>query len=525
MTTVLLVRESRVSAPLLRFLEQELWGLPPWRLRMLSRPSETSVVDHTNNLPRASAGSFQPVAGAQQPARIEGPSNPVETIAFGVGLVLLFLRTSMIHQLQPVLMGFNLRLLYVFGLPALLGVVVVGGVQRSFRRRPAFYWAGFAVWMAVATPFSAWRMGSVILFTGYLRTDLIMLFIIGGLVRSWQGCKLMMYAIAWGAVVNIFTGRLLGAEERFSGRLGLEFGSISNPNDFAGHLLFTLPFLLWVGLSARSVVVRSAALLGVFYGIYIVLMTGSRGAFLGLAVAALFFLFRGGASQRIALLGLAPVVVMILALFLPHQIWRHIRSFSATSADADPGAIESSETRQYTLRKSIEYTLQHPIVGVGPGQFAWYEGLNNRYGGTTHGFWHETHNTFTQVSSECGIPAFILFLCGIISTFRLVNATYRQARPWPECKDIAVTAFCIMLAMVTFCTAIFFLSFAYFFYLPALAGLAIALDRTAQAEFSSRAARALEPQQPPWGAPPRGFHTGAERVSPGLPRTARQAAL
>ena len=122
------------------------------------------------------------------------------------------------------------------------------------------------------------------------------------------------------------------------------------------------------------------------------------------------------------------------------------------------------------------------------------------------------------------LPALILFLCGIISTFLLTNATYRQARRRPECKDIAVAAFCIMLAMVSFLTAILFLSFAYLFYLPALAGLAIALDRTARAEFVSRAALVVEPQQPPWAAPPSGFQTGARRIPPGLAQTARQAA-
>jgi hypothetical protein len=129
-----------------------------------------------------------------------------------------------------------------------------------------------------------------------------------------------------------------------------------------------------------------------------------------------------------------------------------------------------------------------------------------------------------QVASECGIPALILFLCGIVSTFRLLNSTFRQARRRSDCEDIAAASFFAMLAMVAFCTAIFFLSFAYFFYLPALAGLAIALDRTALAEFSSRV-QDLGPQQPPWGGPPRGFHTGAGRVPPGLARTARQAAL
>jgi len=441
------------------------------------------VADHINHLPRVSAGSFQPVASAPQPARIERPSDPAQTFALGLGLVLLFLRTSMLHQLQAGLMGFNLRLLYVFGLPALLGVVLTGGVQRSFRGRTAFYWAGFAIWMAVATPFSIWRTGSAQLFIDFLRTDLIMLFIIGGLVSSWRGCKLAMYTIAWGAVVNIFTSRLLGAGTQYGYRLGLEFGSISNPNDFSGHLLFTLPFLLWVVFSARSVVLRIAALLGVGYGIYAILLTASRGAALGLVAAMLFFLFRARTGQRLVLLGLAPIVAVILVAVVPHDSWRYLRSFSAAGDDVSLDAIDSMESRQYLLRKSIQYTFQHPIVGVGPGQFAWYEGVNNRYGGTAHGSWHETHNTFTQVSSECGIPGFILYLCAIISTFRLVNATYRQARLRPECKDIAVAAFCIMLAMAGFVSAIFFLNFAYFFYLPALAGLAIALDRAAQAEF------------------------------------------
>jgi len=366
-------------------------------------------------------------------------------------------------------------------------------------------------------------MGSVLLFTSYLRADLIMLFIVGGLVLNWRGCKLMMYAIAWGAVVNILASRLFASGTGFGGRLGLEFGSISNPNDFSAHLLFTLPFLLWAGLSVRSVVLRGAPLLLVVYGIYIILMTASRGAFLALAVAMLFFLFRAKTSQRLVLLGLAPLVVLILVPFVPRNTWRHIRSFSA-GEDADLGAIESIDSRQYTLRKSLEYTFQHPLFGVGPGQFAWYEGTNNRYGGTTHGYWHETHNTYTQVSSECGIPALILFLCGIISTFLLTNATYRQARRRPECKDIAVAAFCIMLAMVSFLTAILFLSFAYLFYLPALAGLAISLARTAKAEFDSRTPSALEPQQLLWSGPPQSFHAGAGPIPTGLARTARQAA-
>jgi hypothetical protein len=461
-----------------------------------------------------------PVAPSQEPLG----SDPLRKFAFVLGFALLFLRASMLHQIQTALMGFNLRLLYIVGLPALLGVVLAGGVQLTLRHRAAWYWIGFAGWMALSVPGSVWKMGSLLLLVGYVRTDLIMLFIVGGLVLTWRECKLMMYAIAGAAVVNLLSSRLLLKQGGYGGRLGLEFGSIANPNDFAGHLLLTLPFLLWVAQSTKSIVLRFFALAGVGFGIYTILRTGSRGALIGLVLAALFVLLRGTVPQRIVLLASAAVLIPVLVVALPKEILQRVTSFSASNASAPQEALDSSEMREYLLRKSVEYALHNPIFGVGAGQFSWAEGVGNQIGGTTHGYWHETHNTYMQAASECGIPAFFLFIGGIVSTFLLLNSTWRQARRRPDCEDIAAASFFAMLAMVSFCTVIFFLNFAYFFYLPMLAGLAIAMDRTARSEFSSRAARVLGSQQSPWGGPLRVFPAGAEWVPPGLARTARRTA-
>jgi hypothetical protein len=48
--------------------------------------------------------------------------------------------------------------------------------------------------------------------------------------------------------------------------------------------------------------------------------------------------------------------------------------------------------------------------------------------------------------------------------------------------------FCIMLGMVGFTVAITFLNFAYFFYLPAMAGLATGVWSAAEREFQLRGA-------------------------------------
>ena len=66
-----------------------------------------------------------------------------------------------------------------------------------------------------------------------------------------------------------------------------------------------------------------------------------------------------------------------------------------------------------------------------------------------------------------------------------MNATWREARR-RHCDDIQNTAFCMMLAIVGFGTAMTFLSLAYTFYLPAMAGLAISIACAAKKEFAVR---------------------------------------
>jgi O-antigen ligase len=202
-----------------------------------------------------------------------------------------------------------------------------------------------------------------------------------------------------------------------------------------------------------------------------------------------FFLFYATPFQRLALVVAIPLAVLVILSSLPAPTLRRITSFTA-SDDVSEEAIASSNAREYLLSKSIEYTVEHPVVGVGPGQFSEYEGMNNRLGGTAHGYWHETHNTFTQVSSECGIPALLFFVAAIVSSFALLNSTYRQVSSRVDCRDMRAMISCIILGLSAFCVGILFLSFAYMFYLPALGGLAISVSCAAREELARRTLQA-----------------------------------
>jgi O-antigen ligase len=153
------------------------------------------------------------------------------------------------------------------------------------------------------------------------------------------------------------------------------------------------------------------------------------------------------------------------------------------------------------FQQSVTYTLQHPLFGVGPDQFANFEG-HDRTSQGQQGLWHATHSSFTQVSSECGIPALIFFLCGIGSAVVLVARVYRQARR-KAYKDLANASLCYLASMAGFLGALTFLSGAYTFELPAMVGLGIAISMGASREMAARSSQArFAPASPVWSFSP-----------------------
>lgn len=432
--------------------------------------------------------------------------NSLRTIAFRFGLAVIFLRFSLFQFVLTSTVHFNFYLLYIFGLPALLGVVVTGGLRRSFHGKPALYWTGYAVCMTLAVPFSIWKGGSAATVFGFLRADFPILLMIAGLGITWRECRAVFHTIALAAIASAVAGPLF-QQDYGIGRTGMAIGTVADPNDYSAHLLLVLPFLLWEAAITKSMLVRLTALGFVGLGLVNILRSASRGGAVALAAAFLFFLFRASAAQRLVLVLLVPVCGVVFLASVPKTAMDRILAF-AGSGSLTPletsSAAESTRSRVYLLKKSIEYTLQFPVFGVGPGEFTEYEGQNNKVIGT-HGLWHETHNTFTQVSSECGIPALIFFVAGLVSSFRLFNAVYRESRLRIGCEDIRNAAFYAMLGLFGFCAAISFLNFAYFFYLPAIGGLSILLSTSAREEMRARAGTGSNaPAVPmPWSPPPR----------------------
>jgi O-antigen ligase len=435
-----------------------------------------------NTIPVATALRGRGVNSAAKVAspleRAEGDS--LRKLAFRAGLGLLFVMVAVLPELLASILHINTYLLYIVAPPAIFGAVFTGGLGRTLQHRAGWMWVGFFCCMMISVPFSSWMGDSFGNLKGYAEFSLPLLFTIGGLTLNFREVRSTFYAIGAGGLIVISAARLFAAEDH--GRIDMTSasGTIGNSNDLASHLILVLPFLLFIGMDRRrAAVIRYSMIVPAAYAFWIIFGTASRGAVIALVASFLFVLVRGSAKQRVAALA----VGAILAVSIPFLIRGNAADRLASMVGGKHvEAEESEEARSYLLKQSLLYTVQHPIFGIGLRQFANYEGKVSLAAGKI-GNWHQTHNSFTQVSSECGIPALIFFVLGIGSAFLSVNRTYRKARRegYPE---IANACFCYLLSMVGYVVSIAFLSNAYRFYLPAMIGLAIALSTTAEREMS-----------------------------------------
>ncbi len=369
---------------------------------------------------------------------------------------------------------------------------ISGAIQRTLRSPIALWWLAFAIWLVLATPFSSWRSGSLGLVLGYYKAQVPVMFVIGGLISTWREFRAMMITLALAAAVNVFSGRFFEVANSSGGRLQLEFGSIANSNDFVAHLFFVLPFLAYIVLEGKkSWLIKGTAVFLAFSGLYFAARSASRGGLIAFASVCAFVMLRGRLNQRILFSAAALLLVVIGVATLPSAVLVRYATLFGGSANSDQEAVDSQRARTYLLKSSIGYTLEHPIFGVGPGEFSDVEGGEAHARGQ-RGAWQVTHNAYTQASSEAGIPALFFVLAGIISTFLGLNRIYREAKD--ARRDITAAAYCLQISLIGFSVAIIFLALVYTMYLPALAGLTVALQNVWKTERARLKPAQIQPR-------------------------------
>jgi O-antigen ligase len=264
----------------------------------------------------------------------------------------------------------------------------------------------------------------------------------------------------------------------------------ANSNDLALALLIGISTFLFL-LHRDSVAGRVAGVAGILLSTFYAFRTGSRGCVIA-AVAMLILIFSLSRSKwMVGTLGLVALGIALGASIGGESPsgqssgTLHRLSLLASDvppptnpfhpSDADVGSVASQVQREELFKTSLRYTLSHPLFGVGPDQFS--AAVNEDAARTGQQMpWLGTHNTYTQISSECGIPALFFYVAVIGLCFRSNLRLYRRTRDRPADRELAGLSRCLLAGILVFAISAFFFHMAYSAYLPALAGSSVALE-------------------------------------------------
>jgi hypothetical protein len=295
---------------------------------------------------------------------------------------------------------------------------------------------------------SVWRRGAVQGTLDFAKV-LIISIVMAATVITLKRLRLLIFiqvaSIAVIATVAVLKGHLLVG--RLEGILG---GNYSDPNDLALAIAISLPMCLTLLFLSRGRVLRAALVLAMLVMTYAVLLTGSRGGFFALIVVIGFclweFAIRG---RRRYMFVLTVAAAGILWLSSSAMLVGRLKGTFTSEGDTAT-AYGSVQQRQHLFWRSIEVTMEHPLFGIGPGNFP-----------EVSGSWHVTHNSFTQMSSEGGVTAFILYVLILWGGFKNLRSTKQFARGH---REPILLARALHASLAGYIIGSLFLSVAYQFF-------------------------------------------------------------
>ena len=389
------------------------------------------------------------------------------------------------EDIFPVVGHFHLTLLLgVCAVAAYLGASLTGNAPfLNSRELKLMLW--LTVWFIVGVPFSYWRGGSVqVLTDGWLKT-LLVFFLLTQTLISLKRIRAVLWTIVLCELGVTAYSILDPSQSRWVGdRMAGVSQGILGWNFLGIAVALTIPYIAALFV-ARPSFVRSGILAAATAAmLWMLVLTASRGGMMAVALSILLtWLLILRRSTRGRFIGIGLIFALVLAVAAsPGVFWERIQTIwsdSSPTNTASASADASEAERRAILKASIQYTIEHPIVGLGLGNFSVARGTET---GLSSG-WLGTHNTFTELSSEAGLPALLIFLMLLGSSIGSMWRVTRNPRPTPEGAELDGIGRATLASLVAFVFGAFFahIAYEYFLYYPIAVGVAVScLSREAQ---------------------------------------------
>jgi O-antigen ligase len=298
-------------------------------------------------------------------------------------------------------------------------------------------------------------------------------------------------------------------------------GNIGEKNRYAQILLMLVPLGLFMAIGERSRVRRMLALGAAGLTALGVALTFSRGAAVGFVLLfGIMFLMGYLKWKHLLAVVLGAAIVLAAVPVYTERLAELVavsESVSTTGIDQADGAIQSRVTEGLA---ALLAWADHPVIGVGPGEFPqYYRQYADVVGIRVKAVDREAHNLYLGMAAELGLVGITVFLIIVGVTLRDLARARRAVRPHDPLMADITTGF--MLSIVAYlATGIFLhMSFIRYFWLmlalAAATGLVSMAIAKAHTDKAAKAKGVVDPDVPsgsgphagrradPWGPDPR----------------------
>lgn len=306
-------------------------------------------------------------------------------------------------------------------------------------------------------PLRAWNS-----FTDYLKV-VLMFIVMVNVVRTERRLKALFVLVlvascvlSVSAVSDYDLGQLVLRGQRIAGKIG---GLFENPNDLALHFVTMMPIAVALTLGSRNLLKKGFYLACAVLMIAGIVVTFSRGGFLGMACAGSVLVWRFSRRNKLLIGALMPVLLVLIVLLAPSGYGDRL----STSTDG------SAIARQDDLRRSLFIASRHPLLGVGMDNYVLYSNSS-----------HATHNAYTQVAAETGLVAAAIYVMFLITPLKALRRVARESSVTRRESGLYYLAVGLEASLVGYMVSSFFASVAFLWYAYYLVAYAICLRRLSE---------------------------------------------
>jgi O-antigen ligase len=250
------------------------------------------------------------------------------------------------------------------------------------------------------------------------------------------------------------------------------YGTAYDPNDLAYFLVSFLPFCFYFIVNNEIFIKKIIAVVTIAISIIIVLYTGSRGGFIGLATISLLILLtkRGGIkrSHKVFLLTGLTIIFILCSSKIDTE-----RFMTLTEIGNDYN-VSDEFGRLNVWKRGLKLALSNPLTGVGVHCFAMAIGYARESEGAIPK-WQVAHNSYIQVLTETGIIGFTIFvsICiGCLKNFfycsKIDNSAPEAEEGIRKLSGWLLIGFIGQLVCASFLTQVYSIIFTSFFALSAV---------------------------------------------------------